>query len=91
MAGGGIEVVDGAAVGTWIEPELNGEVGSVTGSVPDRFAAYVRILHPASGSENLAEEILSKPEFEAFPVSPSDSLTWDADRVNPQLRGMEDT
>jgi hypothetical protein len=42
------------------------------------------------GSENLVEEILSKPEFEAFPISPSDSLTWDADRVNPPLLGMED-
>jgi hypothetical protein len=43
------------------------------------------------GSEDLVQEILSKPEFEAFPVSPSDSLTWDADRFNPPLPGMKDT
>jgi hypothetical protein len=43
----GLEVVDGA-VGGWIEPELTGPPGSVTGNVPARYDAYVRILHPAS-------------------------------------------
>jgi hypothetical protein len=42
------EIVDGPSVGGWIEPELTGPPGSVTGSLPARFEAYVRILHPAS-------------------------------------------
>jgi len=49
MTAGGLEIVDGAA-GAWIEPELNGEVGSVIGSVPNRFPAYVRTLHPVQGA-----------------------------------------
>lgn len=247
MGADGLEIVDGTIAGAWIEPELSDEVGSVAGSVPDRFPAYVRILHPAQGtggnpvswgkvagergtkmhplvqwdalvganryldeepdwpggqpdrgaldpdllealceilaqhasttercffgvwegghtkgelaealpaissvelsrpllplppdagrdyvvisgplqsasplfqltwlnmiwpadrawfvatdidfdstlvggSESLAEEILSRPEFEAFPIGPSDSLAWDADRINPPLQGME--
>jgi hypothetical protein len=43
-----LEIVDGPAVGGWIEPEMTGPPGSVTGSVPARFGSYVRILHPAS-------------------------------------------
>jgi hypothetical protein len=43
-----LEIVDGASVGDWIEPELTGVGGSVTGNVPDRYDAYVRVLHPAS-------------------------------------------
>jgi hypothetical protein len=43
-----LEIVDGHAAGGWIERELTGATGSVTGSVPDRYDAYVRILHPAS-------------------------------------------
>jgi hypothetical protein len=42
-----LEIVDGATAGGWIEPELSGARGSVTGTVPDRYEAYVRILHPA--------------------------------------------
>lgn len=36
-----------ASIGAWIARELTGPVGSVTGTVPDRFDSYVRILHPA--------------------------------------------
>lgn len=43
-----LEIIDGEAIGAWIEGELTGAAGSVTGSVPDRYDAYVRILHPAS-------------------------------------------
>jgi hypothetical protein len=43
-----LEIVDGTAVGGWIEPELTGPPGSVTGSVPACYEAYLRILHPAS-------------------------------------------
>jgi hypothetical protein len=43
-----LEIVDGASAGDWVRPELSGARGSVTGTVPDRFEAYVRILHPAS-------------------------------------------
>jgi hypothetical protein len=42
----GLEVVDGSS-GAWIASELTGEGGSVGGTVPTRYAAYVRILHPA--------------------------------------------
>lgn len=35
------------------------------------------------GAERLIEEILSTTEFEVFPVGPDDSLTWDADPINP--------
>lgn len=51
MGTGNLEIVDGPAVGGWIESELTGALGSVTGNVPDRFAAYARILHPATGPE----------------------------------------
>lgn len=44
----GLEIVDGAAAGAWIREESTGVGGSVTGAVPDRYDAYVRILHPAS-------------------------------------------
>jgi hypothetical protein len=42
------EIVDGPSVGAWVEPEMTGARGSVTGSLPARFEAHVRILHPAS-------------------------------------------
>jgi hypothetical protein len=43
-----LEIVDGPSVGAWIESELTGPRGSVTGNLPARFEACVRILHPAS-------------------------------------------
>jgi hypothetical protein len=46
-----LEVVDGPAAGGWIQPELTGPGGSVTGTVPAGFDAYARILHPASDAE----------------------------------------
>lgn len=42
-----LRIVDGSA-GDWVRPELTGGGGSVTGTVPDRYEAYVRILHPAA-------------------------------------------
>ena len=42
------------------------------------------------GSEDLIQAILDAPEFEALAVAPEDSLTWDADRVNPPLRAIDD-
>jgi hypothetical protein len=45
-SGGQLEIVDGSEVGAWIRPELGGPVGSVRGQVPNRYEAYVRILHP---------------------------------------------
>lgn len=47
----GLEVVDGAAVGAWIEPRLGGEFGAVTLQVPKGFEAYARVFHPASNPE----------------------------------------
>jgi hypothetical protein len=41
-----LEVTDGALAGTWIEPELTGDVGTVGDCIPCRFESYVRILHP---------------------------------------------
>ena len=32
---------------SWLAARLSGEAGTVTGSVPDGFAAYARILHPS--------------------------------------------
>ncbi len=46
MAGDELEIVDGAAAGAWIEPELGGLFGAVSLQVPRRYAAYARILHP---------------------------------------------
>lgn len=46
-----LEITDGASAGAWIEPELTGEFGSVVGTVPDRFNAYARILHPAKDQD----------------------------------------
>lgn len=47
MTGPQLEIVDGAEAGEWIGEGLSGRSGSVTNTVPDRFDAYVRVLHPA--------------------------------------------
>lgn len=48
-----LEVVDGSAAGAWIASELAGDPGTVAGSVPNRYKAYVRIFHPAAdGADN---------------------------------------
>jgi hypothetical protein len=47
----GLTVGEDASTGAWMQPGLSGEVGSVTGTVPDRFDTYVRILHPAMTSD----------------------------------------
>jgi hypothetical protein len=39
------------AAGAWIKPRLGGEFGAVTLQVPEGFAAYARVFHPASDSE----------------------------------------
>ncbi len=44
-------MVNGHAAGAWIRPKLGGEFGAVTLQVPNGFAAYARIFHPASDSE----------------------------------------
>jgi hypothetical protein len=43
-----LRIVDGSAAGDWARLEMTGGGGSVTGTVPDRYEAYVRILHPAA-------------------------------------------
>jgi hypothetical protein len=35
------------------------------------------------GSAGLIEAILETPELDAWPLGPDDSLTYDADRINP--------
>lgn len=47
-----LTVVDGPVAGAWIGPELSGAPGTVVASVPDRYSAYVRILHPVVDREN---------------------------------------
>ncbi len=44
-------MVNGCAAGAWIKPRLGGEFGAVTLQVPEGFAAYARVFHPASDSE----------------------------------------
>jgi len=54
MLGDDLEVVEGAAVGAWIEPRLGGEWGAVTQQVPTGFEAYVRLFHaPVDGEGKL--------------------------------------
>jgi hypothetical protein len=48
MPGGDLRQVDGAAVGAWIEPQLDGWGGKVKQQIPQIYEAYVRIFHPAS-------------------------------------------
>lgn len=50
MLGDDLRVVDGAAVGNWIEPAL-GDSGAVEDQVPKLFEAYARVFHPASDAE----------------------------------------
>jgi len=45
MSDGDLQVIDGAAVGAWIEPGLGGEFGSVSRQVPKVFDAYARVFH----------------------------------------------
>jgi hypothetical protein len=48
MLGNDLQAVDGAEVGAWIEPALDGDMGEVTNQMPKLFEAYARIFHPAS-------------------------------------------
>jgi hypothetical protein len=50
MLGGDLRAVDGAEVGSWIEPAL-GDSGAVEDQVPKMFQAYARVFHPASDAE----------------------------------------
>jgi|SRR6476646_2552692 len=54
MAGSELTQVDGAAVGAWIEPGLDGFGGKVKQQVPRVYEAYARIFHPASDQEGNA-------------------------------------
>lgn len=47
MAFEGLEPVTDVSVGDWIAPRLRGFGGHVNQVVPDGFAAYARVLHPA--------------------------------------------
>lgn len=42
-----LKQVDGAAVGAWIEPTLEGFGGKVKNQIPRIYEAYARIFHPA--------------------------------------------
>ncbi len=42
-----LEIPEDSSVAGWIEPELTGDVSSVTGTIPDCFEVYARIFHPA--------------------------------------------
>lgn len=46
MADGLLRAESDVAVAQWIAPRL-GELGSVAGTAPNRFEAYVRVCHPA--------------------------------------------
>jgi hypothetical protein len=46
-----LEVPTDSSAAKWIEPELTGDLGSVTSVVPDRFESYVRVFHPATTRE----------------------------------------
>jgi hypothetical protein len=39
-------VVDDPTTGAWLQQRLTGPPGTVTGTVPDGYGAYARILHP---------------------------------------------
>lgn len=71
-----LQVADGPAVGSWIEPELTGDGGSVTGTVPSRFEAYVRILHPAANADGVTvswKQVASETARAVHPL-----VQWDA-------------
>ena len=103
---GELRVSDDVSAGAWIAPRLETAPGTVTGTVPSGFPAYVRICHPAQDPDGRLvpwsrvaqmtgrrvhplmqwHALLGSPEapaFDAWPVRPDDSLTADADRINP--------
>lgn len=49
---GDLSVAEDVSPGNWIGPRLAGDFGAVTLAVPDGFAAYARICHPATDPEN---------------------------------------
>src|SRR4051794_30380538 len=51
MAFEGLEPVTDVRVGNWIAPRLRGFGGRVNQVVPDGFAAYARVLHPAQDED----------------------------------------
>lgn len=46
MSADELRQVDGAAVGAWIEPKLDGWGGKVNQQIPEVYEAYARIFHP---------------------------------------------
>jgi hypothetical protein len=48
----GVQVVNGAEAGAWIEPHLGGEFGAVSLQVPKVFDAYARIFHPPTDEKH---------------------------------------
>ncbi len=54
MASGNLNITESALAGDWIAPRLRGDFGAVTLAVPSGYAAYVRICHPATDTQNHA-------------------------------------
>lgn len=71
-----LEIVDGRVAGGWIGAEFVGPGGSVGAQVPNRYEAYVRILHPphdAIGKRTTWAKVAEELGRTAHPLA-----QWDA-------------
>jgi len=43
----GLRLLENTAAADWLVPRMTGELGTVAGTIPDRYPAYARVCHPA--------------------------------------------
>ena len=88
MATDELRVCDNASPGDWIRPRLTGESGTVTGTVPSGYEAYVRVCHPAAdrdGTRATWAEVASTTGRQVHPLMQWHALVGTADWLN--MRG----
>lgn len=69
-----LSLANGAVVGAWIKPRLDGEFGAVTRHVPKGFEAYARIFHPAF--DRLGNTVSWKKVAQECGTTPHRQMQW---------------
>jgi hypothetical protein len=76
---------DDVAAASWIKPRLTGAFGAVTRHVPEGYAAYVRLCHPAeddAGQEVTWSTVAAATGRQAHPTMQWHALVGSADYLN---------
>ena len=85
---GELRVSDDVSAGAWIAPRLRTAPGTVTGTVPSGFPAYVRICHPAQdpdGSLVTWTQVAQRTGRQTHPLMQWHALVGSPDPLN--MRG----